>query len=394
MAVTYALVLAVFAVGVDTYIVAALLPAVADDLDAPIAVVGLLASAYALPTALLAPIFGPISDRRGRRFAMMLGLSIFTLAAGACVVAPSLPFLLAARLVNGLGAAIIMPAAFAAAGDSPDRDRRARTIATLSAMFPLASLLGLPIGALIAVVAGWRASFAFIAIVALVALLLLSRLPATLPDRATTPAYGAALRLVIGDRRVLSILSVTLLWACGTLGLFIYVSEFVHVTYGVPAAQAGLVYALVGVVGLIATRLSGRLIARIGPRRTVLYGISGFIVAALLLPVTAVALPVTLAVFAVWAFATWFGIPGIQTIVAELSESVRGTMLAFNSSALNLGGVIGPVVIGIALLAGGYTLATPVAALIAFLGLVVAWRVLPRVRPSVVPVVPMPVGEV
>ena len=77
MAVTFALVLAVFAVGVDTYIVAALLPAVADDLQSPIAAVGLLASAYALPTALLAPVFGPISDRRGRRFALMLGLGIF-----------------------------------------------------------------------------------------------------------------------------------------------------------------------------------------------------------------------------------------------------------------------------------------------------------------------------
>ena len=145
--------------------------------------VGLLASAYALPAALLAPILGPISDRRGRRFALMLGLGIFVVAAGACVVAPSLPFLLAARLLNGVGAAVIMPAAFAAAGDLPDRDRRARMIALLSAMFPLASLLGLPIGALAAIVAGWRASFLFIALVAIVALVLLSRLPASAPDR-------------------------------------------------------------------------------------------------------------------------------------------------------------------------------------------------------------------
>ena len=166
MAVTFALLIAAFAVGVDTYIVAALLPAVADDLQSPIAAVGLLASAYALPTALLAPVLGPISDRRGRQFALMLGLGIFILASGACVVAPGLPFLLAARLVSGVGAAIIMPAAFAAAGDLADRDRRTRMIALLSAMFPLASLLGLPIGALAAIVAGWRASFAFIALVA------------------------------------------------------------------------------------------------------------------------------------------------------------------------------------------------------------------------------------
>jgi predicted MFS family arabinose efflux permease len=62
-----------FAVGVDAYIVAAVLPAISDDLHEPIARVGLLASSYALPMALLAPVFGPLSDRRGRRYALRLG---------------------------------------------------------------------------------------------------------------------------------------------------------------------------------------------------------------------------------------------------------------------------------------------------------------------------------
>ena len=51
----------------DVDIVAAVLPAIADDLREPISNVGLLASAYNLPTAILAPLFGPLSDRRGRR---------------------------------------------------------------------------------------------------------------------------------------------------------------------------------------------------------------------------------------------------------------------------------------------------------------------------------------
>ena len=76
--------LAVFAVGVDAYIVAAVLPEIADNLHEPIERVGLLASAYALPMALLAPVFGPLSDRRGRRFALRLGLAIFAAAAAAC----------------------------------------------------------------------------------------------------------------------------------------------------------------------------------------------------------------------------------------------------------------------------------------------------------------------
>jgi len=89
--------MAIFVVGVDSYIVAAVLPAVADDLHESISNVGLVASAYALPVALLSPVFGPLSDRRGRRFALLLGLSIFAAAASACIVAPSLPLLLGQR---------------------------------------------------------------------------------------------------------------------------------------------------------------------------------------------------------------------------------------------------------------------------------------------------------
>jgi len=108
--VTLALTIATFVIGVDLYIVAAVLPAIADDLHEHIGLVGLLASAYALPTAIFAPVFGPLSDRRGRRAAMLIGLAIFTVAAAACTVAPTLPLLLAARAINGLGAAIATPA--------------------------------------------------------------------------------------------------------------------------------------------------------------------------------------------------------------------------------------------------------------------------------------------
>ena len=58
-----ALMLAIFCIGIDMYVVAALLPTMAADLDETVAALAVLISAYALPAALLAPFFGPISDR-------------------------------------------------------------------------------------------------------------------------------------------------------------------------------------------------------------------------------------------------------------------------------------------------------------------------------------------
>ena len=170
MPTTVLLGLAVFVVGVDTYIVAAVLPAIADDLGESISNVGLVASAYALPVALLSPVFGPLSDRRGRRFALLLGLAIFTAAAAVCAVAPTLQVLLIARAINGIGAAILLPATFAAAGDLPDEVARGRALALLSSAFPLSNLLGLPIGALATTLGGWRVPFALIVVLSVVAM--------------------------------------------------------------------------------------------------------------------------------------------------------------------------------------------------------------------------------
>jgi DHA1 family inner membrane transport protein len=370
--------MAVFVVGVDSYIVAAVLPAVADDLHEPISNVGLVASAYALPVALLSPVFGPLSDRRGRRFALLLGLTIFAAAASACIVAPSLPLLLAARAINGVGAAILMPAAFAAAGDLPTDEARGRAIALVTAAFPLSNLLGLPFGALATSIGGWRAPFGLIAAVAVVAIVGVATSGQVSRAAVTGRGYGATFSRVIRDRKALAVMSVTLVWFTGAVGLFIYVGEFIHESFGIPSEQAGLAYLVVGVVGIVAARTSGLVLARIGPRRTVLIGIAMFGSAAFLLPLTTSALPLALAVISIWAFGTWFGVPGIQTIVAGLSSTARGTMLAFNGSALNLGGVIGPFVTGRIIDTAGFALAGPWSAFLACCAFLIAWRVLPH----------------
>ena len=387
MSVTLALTIAIFAVGVDSYIVAAVLPAIAADLHEPIAAVGLLASAYNLPTAIFAPIFGPFSDRRGRRAAMLLGLTIFAIAAGACVVAPTLPLLLLARVINGVGAAIILPASFAYAADLPSPTERARAMGIAVSAFPLANLIGLPIGALVAGLWGWQASFGFVLAVAIAAIFLIRRLPeAPLKPAAEQTGYLDAYRTVLGDRRALGILSVTFIWFTASMGLFIYLGEFFHRGFGLSTTQAGLAYLVVGLVGVVASRLSSRFLQVVGARRTVLIGIAMLVVCTFLLPFTVGMLPFALVVFAFWAFGTWFGLPGQQTIVASLNARIRGTMLAFNSSALNLGGVFGPILAGQVLNWGGFDAAARWTSLVALVAFVFGWWRLPRVLDDAAPV--------
>ena len=72
----------------------------------------------------------------------------------------------------------------------------------------------------------------------------------------------------------------------------------------------------------------------------------------------------------------------MQTIVASLSSTARGTLLAFVGSAINLGAVVGPIVTGRVLEAGGFAWAGPWAAALGLLALTVAWRVLPEATTS------------
>jgi predicted MFS family arabinose efflux permease len=238
--------------------------------------------------------------------------------------------------------------------------------------------------------ASWRAPFAFIVVVALVALVGMLRFSDERREVAAPVGYLEAYRRAFSDRRALAIVSVTMVWFAGTMGLFIYMAEFFHESFGIPTDRAGLVFVVVGIVGFIATRTSGRLIATFGPRRTVLGGIGLFVVAAFILPWTRVAFPLSIVVFAFWAFGTWFAIPGQQTIVAGLSSTSRGMMLALNASALNLGGVIGPFLTGRVLDAGGFGAAAPWASLIGAIAFVIAWRVLPRTERSKVGPAPSP----
>lgn len=380
MTTTLTLLLAIFCLGIDMYVVAALIPTMAEDLGQPVAALGLLVSAYALPNALLAPVFGPLSDRLGRRLAMLGGMTFFALTVAGTAVAPTLPVLVALRVLNGLGAAVVMPAVFAYTGDLPTATQRSRAMGNLAMGFPLAALLGLPLGALLAGFVSWRATFLAVALLAGLAAFLIWRLPADRPKGAAVIGYVEGLRMAVGDRAVLAVLAVTFAWFLGPTGMMTFVAAFFQESYGLDTAQIGLVFMVIGLVGVISARTSGRFTATIGARRAVMLGIACFGVAVFILPSTPPFLALSMAVFAVWVFGTWFGLPAQQSLAAGLNARARGTVMAFNSSAFNFAAVISPVLAGAVFAEGGFRLLGTWTAGLAAIAFVAAYALLPRER--------------
>jgi EmrB/QacA subfamily drug resistance transporter len=144
---------------IDGSVVNVALPALAHDLKVGPANLSWTINAYLLPLGVLILLGGTLGDHFGRRRLFLIGLSVFSFATLACAVAPSLAWLLAARGLQGTGAALLMPNSLAILSGSFAGEARGRAIGTWAAAGALAGALGPIIGGWLVDTAGWRAIF-------------------------------------------------------------------------------------------------------------------------------------------------------------------------------------------------------------------------------------------
>lgn len=144
----------------DTNIVGIILPTIARDLNASFADMEWVISTYVLCFATLLLPSGAIADKFGRKRIFLLGIAIFIAASVACGLAPTASMLYIARAVQGVGAALLLPAALAIIGHAfPTPAERARAWAVWGAMMGLTMVLSPIIGGVINTYFGWRWAF-------------------------------------------------------------------------------------------------------------------------------------------------------------------------------------------------------------------------------------------
>src|SRR4051794_17061405 len=118
-------ILASIVVFLDGTVVNVALPALRDDLDAALATQQWVVEAYLLTLGSLILAGGSYADIRGRKHSLMLGVALFAATSLACAAAPSAPFLVAARALQGIAGAVLVPASLAGL-PAPSGDGRGR----------------------------------------------------------------------------------------------------------------------------------------------------------------------------------------------------------------------------------------------------------------------------
>lgn len=255
-------------------------------------------AAYFIGLALGQLLYGPLADRFGRRRPLLFGVALFTLATFACMLAPSLEWLVAARFIQALGGCAGMVVSRAVVRDLCDPVASARVFSRLMLVMGLAPILAPAGGGLLLELAGWQAIFAALGLFAALCLLLVWRyLPETRPRELPPAPLAGALgqyRALLGEP---VFIGHALTGGLAIAAMFAYIagSPFVFIElYQVPAQQYGWLFGSNAAGFILLAQLNARLVGRSGPASWVPRGVALYLGCALALAVVAWLQPASL----------------------------------------------------------------------------------------------------
>ncbi|MDF6021497.1 Cmx/CmrA family chloramphenicol efflux MFS transporter [Streptomyces sp. JH34] len=342
--------LAVFAQGTSEFMLSGLLSNIAGDLHVSLGAAGLLTSAFAVGMVIGAPLTALAGRTWPRRGALLLFLGVFGAVHVVGALTSSYGVLLATRVVGALANAGFWAVALVTALAMVAPHQRARATAVVVGGVTLACVVGVPAGAALGELWGWRSAFWAVALVSVpAAVALLVAVPGGRPDAPKVSARSE-LRALARPRLLLTLMVMALVQGA-TFCTFSYLEPLVTRVTGFGAGWVPLVLALFGVGSFAGVTLAGRL-ADARPD-----AVAGIGMAALALGWAALALtaahPAAALALVLLQGALAFGTgTTLITRVFHLAPDAPTLAGSFATAAFNVGAAAGPWLGGLALGAG------------------------------------------
>jgi DHA1 family bicyclomycin/chloramphenicol resistance-like MFS transporter len=250
------------------------LPAIGHALHAPIEQVQLTISSYLVGFATGQILYGPISDRIGRKPVLLAALTLYGIGSVICATTQSIDALIASRFVQALGGAGAIVLARAVVRDLYSGVRAGRELSLMGSIQAFAPIAAPVIGGLLQTAFGWRASFILLVVIAVLAGTATARLlPETLhkptPGPFSFAAMGQLYRSVIEHGSFLAHLGIM---TTTFVGLYAWVSGasiVIQGVYGLSPLAFGLTYALGSLGYMLGTGIAARTVMRLGLDRMI-----------------------------------------------------------------------------------------------------------------------------
>jgi EmrB/QacA subfamily drug resistance transporter len=391
----------------DSTIVNVATPAIGREFHASTSSLQWVLSGYLLTLASLILLGGSLGDRLGRRRIFVIGAGMFSAASLLCAIAPSIGTLIAARLIQGVGGALLTPGSLAIIEASFRRQDRPRAIGAWSGLTGVSTAIGPLLGGYLVTAVSWRAAFLINVPLGAIVLLTARHVPETrdpdakgkldlpgaalaalalagstyalieAPDRGASTAVVLAgvggllalaafleterksanpmLPLDIFSRQFSAANLVTFVVYAALSGVFFLLVAFLQISMGYSAIASGAASLPVTVLLLFLSARSGMLAQRIGPR--LLLAVGPFIIAAGLLLMTQID-PGDSYLTSVFPAVVVFGLglvlvvsPVTATVLAAASERRSGIASGVNNAVSRVASLLAvavlPVIAGL-----------------------------------------------
>lgn len=348
--------LGVFVIGSDALVISPLLKDLSASFHVSDDKSGLAVAVYGLAIGLTTPILGAISDLTSRRLVIVASLLTFSAVALASALVISYLQLLITRAACGLAAGAFLTTTYAYIGDQVPYEIRATVMGRVVLGWAASLMLGVPLGAALGQIVGWRGTLAAVSILGFVVALFLTRIGASerSPQKARTGGLFTMLYHALGVPRVQPLMLAHFIAMVSFYGMYTYLGTFLRNSLGVGSAGAGRFILAYGIGFVIAT-LNTSLVDRIGKPAALILALCGQAVAMALIPWLAQNNSILAAVLLSWGILQCFAVTTTVTIAGALSTPLRGSVLALATGAAYLGMTAGSTAMGVLFEHVGYT---------------------------------------
>lgn len=300
--------------------------------------------AYLLAITAVILTAGRLGDRLGRRRLLLGGLLLFAVACGLCGVAPALDWLIGARILQGLGAAVMMAMALAMVGDTVTKARTGRVMGVLGTMSALGTAMGPSMGGLLLSVWGWRALFWVGAPLGLLASALAYRcLPA---DQWRASAKGPSLWSTLKDASLRASLAMNALVGAVIMATFVVGPFYLSRGLGLDPQWMGFTMAVGPCVAAVTGVPAGRLTDRLGSQRVTFAGLGLLLCGALVLSLITGLVAYLAALVILTSGYSLFQAANNTAVMSDVDATRRGAVSGLLNLSRNLGLIVGASALG------------------------------------------------